>query len=161
MQDRTAPVFVVATANNIEGLPPELLRKGRFDELFFIDLPAFEERKEIFKIHLKLTKRNLIKFDLDKLSENAKGFSGSEIEECIKSALYDSFCDNQRELTTEDVICQIKQTIPLVKTMPEQIQQIRTWGDTRARNASSQSSDSRDLQANLGMGLGKRKLREN
>jgi len=118
MQERKAPVFVVATANNIEGLPPELLRKGRFDELFFIDLPAFEERKEIFKIHLKLTKRNLIKFDLDKLSENAKGFSGSEIEECIKSALYDSFCDNQRELTTEDVICQIKQTIPLVKTMP-------------------------------------------
>src|ERR1700722_2194428 len=102
MQERTAAVFLIATANDIEALPPELLRKGRFDEIFFVDLPGLEARMQIFQIHLKKRKRDPAKFDLHTLAEAADGFSGAEIEQAISSALYEAFAA-KGELKTEQI----------------------------------------------------------
>ena len=135
LQEKTKPVFVIATCNNIDDLPPEMLRKGRFDEIFFIDLPDYGERKEIFKIHFKKRKREPLKFDLDKLSQMCGGFSGAEIEEIIISAMYNSFPEN-RDITTEDIINCIRETIPLSKIMSEKIESLRQWAKDRARPAS-------------------------
>src|SRR5947199_9314281 len=100
MQDRKAPVFVAATCNNVTGLPPELIRKGRFDELFFVDLPNQAERKQIFSIQLARKKRNPADFDLNQLASAAQGFSGAEIDAAVQSALYAVFA-NQQSLTTD------------------------------------------------------------
>jgi len=135
LSEKTAPVFVVATANDISQLPPELLRKGRLDEIFFVDLPAPSERKEIFKIHINKRKRDAEKFDLDSLANASAEFSGAEIEEAVNSALYDAFYAKQ-ELTTENIQTALMQTVPLAKTMDEQINRLRTWAEGRARNAS-------------------------
>jgi len=135
LSEKTSPVFVVATANDISQLPPELLRKGRLDEIFFVDLPRLEERKEIFRIHLSKRGRDADKFDLDALAAKAKDCSGAEIEEAINSALYDAFYA-QQEITTEYILMTLSQTVPLAKTMDEQIGRLRTWVEGRARNAS-------------------------
>ena len=135
LSEKTAPVFVVATANDISGLPPELLRKGRLDEIFFVDLPARDERAEIFRIHLQKRGRNPEQFDLAALANASFDFSGAEIEESINSALYDVFYARQ-ELQTEQVLDALTQTVPLAKTMEEQITELRRWADGRARNAS-------------------------
>ena len=135
LSEKTAPVFVVATANDISQLPPELMRKGRLDEIFFVDLPSQEERLEIFRIHLTKRGRNEEQFDLPLLAETAGNFSGAEIEEAINSALYDAFYA-RTELTTSQVLAAIGQTVPLAKTMDEQISRLRTWAEGRARNAS-------------------------
>jgi ATP-dependent 26S proteasome regulatory subunit len=135
LSEKTAPVFVVATANDISQLPPELLRKGRLDEIFFVDLPAPAERKEIFKIHINKRKRDAEKFDLDSLASASADFSGAEIEEAVNSALYDAFYAKQ-ELATENIRTSISQTVPLAKTMDEQINRLRRWAEGRARNAS-------------------------
>jgi SpoVK/Ycf46/Vps4 family AAA+-type ATPase len=135
MQEKTHPVFVVATANDISALPPELLRKGRFDEIFFVDLPAEEEREEIFSIHLRKRGRNPEEFDLDDLAEESAGFSGAEIEQAAISALYTAF-EQDRELTTEDIQTALKQTVPLSITMREDIGLVRRWAKGRARPAS-------------------------
>lgn len=141
LQEKTAAVFVVATANRIEELPPELMRKGRFDEIFFVDLPGFTERREIFSIHIRKRKRDPAAFDLDALAEAAQGFSGAEIEQAIVSALYDAF-DAGREIGTQDVLENVRESVPLSKTMKEQIDQLRDWASTRARNASSETAAS-------------------
>jgi ATPases of the AAA+ class len=135
LSEKIAPVFVVATANDISQLPPELLRKGRLDEIFFVDLPSREERAEIFGIHLTKRGRDVAAFDLEALAELSHDFSGAEIEEAINSALYDAFYD-RRELKTEHVLNALAQTVPLAKTMEEQISQLRHWADGRARDAS-------------------------
>ncbi len=135
LSEKTAPVFVVATANDISQLPPELLRKGRLDEIFFVDLPSPEERKEIFRIHLTRHRRPLEKFDVPALAEASKEFSGAEIQEAINSALYDAFYES-RDITTESVLATLAQTVPLAKTMDEQISRLRNWAEGRARNAS-------------------------
>jgi SpoVK/Ycf46/Vps4 family AAA+-type ATPase len=136
MQEKTAPVFVIATSNNVAGLPPELLRKGRFDEIFFVDLPSLEERKEILAIHLAHRHRDPVRFDLTGLAERTEGFSGAEIEQVIISALYDAF-ETDRELTDEDLCRNISQTVPLSQTMKEQITALRNWARTHARSASA------------------------
>ena len=136
LQEKKTPVFVVATCNNVSQLPPELLRKGRFDEIFFVDLPSREERKEIFKIHLEKRHRNVNSFDLNKLSDEAVGFSGSEIEEIIVSALYDAF-DNNEDINQTYIENTIKSMIPLSQTMEEQIKGTREWAKIRAKRASS------------------------
>jgi SpoVK/Ycf46/Vps4 family AAA+-type ATPase len=136
LQEKTAPVFVIATANNIQMLPPELLRKGRFDEIFFVDLPSVEERKEIFKIHIKKKKRDPDKFDIDALAREASGYSGAEIEQAVIASLYDAFLEN-RDITTADILKNIKVSIPLSVTMKEGIDQVRDWAKDRARCASS------------------------
>jgi ATP-dependent 26S proteasome regulatory subunit len=135
LSEKTAPVFVVATANDISQLPPELLRKGRLDEIFFVDLPSPAERKEIFKIHIARRKRDTEKFDLEALANASSEFSGAEIEEAVNSALYDAFYSKQ-ELAMENIRTSLSQTVPLAKTMDEQINRLRSWAEGRARNAS-------------------------
>ncbi|HXT10710.1 MAG TPA: AAA family ATPase [Candidatus Angelobacter sp.] len=135
LSEKTAPVFVVATANDVSQLPPELLRKGRLDEIFFVDLPDRDERWDIFSIHLAKRGRDATAFDLGSLADAAKTFSGAEIEEAINSALYDAFYD-RRDLTTEHILHAIAQTVPLAKTMDEQITRLRRWAEGRARHAS-------------------------
>ncbi|RMG24145.1 MAG: AAA family ATPase [Armatimonadetes bacterium] len=135
MQEKTSPVFFVATANDVSKLPPELLRKGRFDEVFFIDLPDTEERREIFAIHLRKRKRDPGAFDLDALAALTAGFSGAEIEQTVVSALFAAF-DAQRDLTQDDLVAEIKATIPLSVMMKEEIEALRDWAKLRARPAS-------------------------
>lgn len=136
LQDKTAPCFVVATANDVTALPPELLRKGRFDEIFFVDLPDEEERREIFAIHLRKRHRQPDDFNLIRLAEATPGYSGAEIEQAVVSALYDAF-DKDREVTTEDIVAVAGESIPLSMTMKERIDVLRVWAETRARPASS------------------------
>jgi SpoVK/Ycf46/Vps4 family AAA+-type ATPase len=135
LSEKSAPVFVVATANDISQLPPELLRKGRLDEIFFVDLPSHEERIEVFRIHLTKRGRDVDQFDLDALAAQSKDFSGAEIEESINSALYDAFYE-KGQLTTEHVAQALRETVPLARTMDEKISQLRIWAEGRARNAS-------------------------
>lgn len=135
MQEKVKPVFVVATANDISQLPPELLRKGRFDEIFFVDLPAEEERLEIFAIHLRRRHRDPARFDLARLAAEAKGFSGAEIEQVVISALHVAFAQN-REVTTDDLLAAVQETVPLSVTMREDIDLVRRWAKGRARPAS-------------------------
>jgi SpoVK/Ycf46/Vps4 family AAA+-type ATPase len=107
MQEKKAPVFVVATANNISSLPPEVLRKGRFDEIFFLDLPTMEERQEIFTVHLRKRNRLSQDFDTSRLARESQGYVGAEIEQAIIDAMYVGF-NAQREFTTEDVSAALK-----------------------------------------------------
>ena len=135
MQEKTAPVFVIATSNDISSLPPELLRKGRFDEIFFIDLPRLEERQDILAIHLAKRNREPARFDLAGLARETDGFSGAEIEQVVISALYDAF-EAGRDLVAQDLLDNIRQTVPLSQTMSEQITALRNWARTHARLAS-------------------------
>lgn len=136
LSEKSAPVFVVATANDISHLPPELLRKGRFDEIFFVDLPAAPERTEIFEVHLGRRGRDSGGFDLPALVRASEDFSGAEIEEAIISALYESF-HAREELSTHHVLQVLASTVPLARTMAEQMQRLRAWADGRARSASA------------------------
>jgi len=134
LQEKQAPVFVIATANNVEILPPELLRKGRFDEIFFVDLPTEAERREIFAIHLAKRKRSPKAFDLAELARASQGFSGAEIEQCVISAMYDAF-EQGRDIDTAAVLKAIGETYPISVTMREQIEQRRKWATGRTRQA--------------------------
>jgi SpoVK/Ycf46/Vps4 family AAA+-type ATPase len=137
LQEKTAPVFVVATANAVTSLPAELIRRGRWDEIFFLDLPGFDERVEIFRIHLGKCGRDPEVFDLGRLSEASPGFSGAEIEQAVAAGLYDAF-DGDRALRTEDILGHLQTIIPLSKTMDESVQALRSWALTRARLASAE-----------------------
>jgi len=136
MQDRKAPVFVAATCNNVSALPPELIRKGRFDELFFVDLPNQAERKQIFAIHLTRRKRNPAEFDLDRVAASAKGYSGAEIDAAVQTALYAAFSGKQN-LSTQGLLDALKATVPLSTTRSEEIQGLRQWARLRAVPASA------------------------
>lgn len=137
LQEKTAPVFVIATANTVTSLPPELIRRGRWDEVFFLDLPGFQERREILRIHIEKCGRDPGEFELDRLAEACPGFSGAEIEQAVISGLYDAF-DEDRALSTNDILSQIQAIIPLSKTMEESVQALRSWALTRARLASDE-----------------------
>jgi ATP-dependent 26S proteasome regulatory subunit len=140
MQDKTKPVFLIATANDVTVLPPEMLRKGRFDEIFFVDLPDSEEREQIFSIHLKRRKRDPAKFDLSALAKTTFGFSGAEIEQVLIGALNNAF-DAGRELTQEDIEAEAKAVVPLSVMMREEIDELRTWAEMRTRPASKSNDD--------------------
>lgn len=129
LQEKEAPVFVIATANNVSQLPPEFLRKGRFDEIFFVDIPTFEERKEIFAIQLKKYKRNPEEFELNTLAENSDKFTGAEIEQAIVDALYNTWSSDNKSLTTESIMFALSSISPMAASgsASEQIQSIRTW----------------------------------
>lgn len=171
MQEKTAPVFVIATANNIDKLPPELLRKGRFDEIFFVDLPTFSERKEIFRVHLSKRLKDeevcaKVKPDdeefIEKLAKSTEGFIGSEIEQVVISALCDAFFEN-RALEPTDFDKAIYNTVPLSTTQKEQILAIREWANIRAVSASSKESveeykDSAEEQQDVTSTRGGRRL---
>ena len=145
MQEKKEPVFVIATANNIKELPPELMRKGRFDEVFFVDLPSVEERKKIFKIHIEAKHRDMANFNVDELAKETKGFSGSEIEECVKDGLQTAFSEG-RELCQEDIIRASRQTVPLSITMGEGLRKLREWAKFRARQASDSIAEDIDFE---------------
>lgn len=136
MQDRKAPVFVAATCNNVTVLPPELIRKGRFDELFFVDLPNQTERKQILSIQLARRKRNPADFDLDKVAAAAKGYSGAEIDAGVQGALYAAYSE-KKQLTTQSLIDALSGTVPLSTTRAEEIAELRAWAGTRAVPASA------------------------
>lgn len=135
MQDRKSPVFVAATCNNVTVLPPELIRKGRFDELFFVDLPNQAERRQIFSIQLARRKRNPADFDLDKVSAAARGYSGAEIDAAVQGALYAAYSE-KKPLSTESLGAALAQTVPLSTTRAEEITALRDWARTRAVPAS-------------------------
>jgi len=134
MQEKKSPVFVMATANRVERLPGEFLRKGRFDEIFFVDLPNAEERQDIFKIHLQKRRRDIERFDIAQLANVCDGFSGAEIEQAIVAAMYEAFAQ-EREFTQLDIIAASRATLPLSKTMTEQVTALREWARQRARPA--------------------------
>jgi hypothetical protein len=137
LNDKTAPVFVVATANRVEALPPELLRKGRFDEIFYVGNPALSERVDILRIHLRLRKQPEFELSaLEALAVLSKGFNGAELAEAVKSGMFRAFSED-RELIPADVEAAIKETVPLSKTMAEEIKRLERWADGRARPASS------------------------
>jgi SpoVK/Ycf46/Vps4 family AAA+-type ATPase len=145
MQEKTSPVFVMATANRVERLPGEFLRKGRFDELFFVDLPNAEERKDIFRIHLSKRRREIERFDLDQLANVCDGFSGAEIEQALVAAMYEAFAQD-REFTQLDIIAASRATMPLSKTMSEQVTALRDWARQRARPAASSVAEYQRLE---------------
>jgi len=145
LQEKTSPVFVMATANRVERLPGEFLRKGRFDEIFFVDLPTPEERQEIFKIHLSKRHRDIGRFDIEQLAKVADGFSGAEIEQALIAAMYDAFAQD-REFTQLDIIAAIKSTLPLSRTMTEQVTALRDWARQRARPAASSVAEYQRLE---------------
>lgn len=134
LQEKKTPVFVIATANDIDRLPPELMRKGRFDEIFFVDLPNQGEREEIIDIHIKGFGRDPVNFDMPKLAEMMRGFSGAEIKEAIIAAMYDGFAEG-RELVFEDIARNVTDTVPISRTMHDQIKKLRSWAGIRARRA--------------------------
>lgn len=145
MQEKTSPVFVMATANRVERLPGEFLRKGRFDEIFFVDLPTSEERQAIFKIHLTKRRTDISRFDLEQLAKVSDGFSGAEIEQAIIAAMYDAFAQ-EREFTQLDIIAAIKATLPLSRTMTEQVTALRDWARQRARPAAASVAEYQRLE---------------
>ena len=141
LSEKNTPVFVVATANDVTQLPPELMRKGRLDEIFYVDLPSPEERMDVFRIHLSKRGRDPKGFDLEALTLASQGFSGAEIEEAIISALYDAFYE-QQEINTPHILASLTQTVPLSRTMAEKVNTLRAWASGRARNASSMHIES-------------------
>ncbi|MEF9953100.1 AAA family ATPase [Clostridium sp.] len=155
MQEKTKPVFVVATANNIGSLPSELLRKGRFDEIFFVDLPTKKERGDIFRLHLRerLVNEEICR-DINindelllELAELTEGFVGAEIEQVVVAALFEAFSE-ERGLLVNDLIKVIKNTVPLSVTQAEQIIRIREWANVRAVAATSKEDRSEYIKRN-------------
>jgi AAA+ superfamily predicted ATPase len=141
LAEKQSPVFVVATANNIQALPPEMLRKGRFDEIFFVGLPSQEERRAIFAVHLsKLRPHNIKSYDLDRLAYETPDFSGAEIEQTLIEAMHIGFSQN-RDFTTDDILESASQIVPLARTAQEQIEFLQNWAAAgKARLASRHSS---------------------
>ncbi len=134
LSEKTSPVFVVATANDVTNLPPELLRRGRFDELFFVDLPSLAERLEILAIHLRKRGRDPKQFSLETLAAEAERLSGAELEQVVAAALYTAFAE-KRDLNDNDLANAISDTVPLYDTYEERIKELRDWARTRARPA--------------------------
>jgi SpoVK/Ycf46/Vps4 family AAA+-type ATPase len=130
MQDHRSPIFMVATANNISALPPELMRKGRFDEVFFVDLPNLAARQQIFSIHLRRRNRDPLKFALDQIAKAAEGFSGAEIEQAVNSSMYSAFA-GEVEVDDEHILTEIRDTRPLSVLMADRVRQLRAWAKDR------------------------------
>src|SRR4051812_18780903 len=139
LQEKTTPVFVIATANNVQQLPPEMLRKGRFDEIYFCDLPDREDRRQILDIHLRKKNRDPGQFDMDRLVDATVDYSGAELEQAVIAALYDAF-DSGGDLTSEGLVKSCNELVPLAITMREMIENMREWARTRARYASTRGA---------------------
>lgn len=137
MQERSGQAFVIATANDVEGLPPELLRKGRFDEVWFIDLPNNQERELVLAAALRSAGRGEVKIDLAAVAGATDKFTGSEIAALVPDALFSAFAENAREITTKDLLKAAKTVVPLSTTASEKIERLRNWAKTRARSATS------------------------
>jgi len=137
MQDHPAGAFVIATANDVSSLPPELLRKGRFDEVFFVDLPNATERKGVLKAALRANGRDKVKIDFGAVAEETVDFTGSEVAELVATALYAGFADGVREITTQDLLEAASKVVPLAKTKADKVAELRKWGQANARPATS------------------------
>jgi SpoVK/Ycf46/Vps4 family AAA+-type ATPase len=150
MAEKTSPVFVVATANNIQALPPELLRKGRFDEIFFVGLPSRDERRSIFSVHLaRLRSQSLQNYDLDRLAYETPDFSGAEIEQTLIEAMHLGFSQN-RDFTTDDILESASQMVPLARTAQDQIRALQDWAASgKARLASKHNVLSDRIQQQM------------
>ncbi|MGQ9872199.1 AAA family ATPase [Leptodesmis sp.] len=150
LAEKTTPVFVVATANNIQSLPPEMLRKGRFDEIFFVGLPTQDERKAIFAVHLERLRPHTLKsYDIDRLAYETPDFSGAEIEQTLVEAMHIGFSQN-RDFTTDDILEAASQVIPLARTAQEQIKFLQDWAASgKARLASKYSPLSTRIQQQI------------
>lgn len=135
LQEKRSAVFVVATANDLAQLPPEFLRKGRFDEIFFVDLPNIEERKEIVSVLIKKYKRTPENFDIDMIASASEGYTGAEIEEAIVSGLFTAWNDGRRELKTEDIIQALRNIRPMSLGMADKLEALRAWAEHNARRA--------------------------
>ena len=150
MQEKTKPVFVVATANNIAMLPPELLRRGRFDEIFFLDLPTLDERRDIFGVHIRKRKRPLQGYDLDRLAQASEGYVGAEIEQAVIDAMYIAYSDKEvpgRDFTTDDVLQALKRQVPMSQSQREAVGALRQWlSEGRAQSASFQEIQQAEQQ---------------
>lgn len=145
MQEKTSPVFIVATANNVQILPAELLRKGRFDEIFFLNLPNQREREEIFKVHLqRLRPSRLRDFDLTSLAQHSENFSGAEIEQVIIDAMQRAFStltsQQRHDFTTDDILQSIQETVPLAAIARSQIEALKHWAAEAGARTASQDS---------------------
>ena len=138
LQEKKAPVFVIATANQVHHLPPELVRKGRFDEIFFVDLPDAAERGAIWQIHLNKRNRDASQFNLHTLAMASDGLSGAEIEQAVIAGLYEAF-DKSRPLAENDLLDVLQATVPLSQMMAEEIEALRSWARQRARPASGKT----------------------
>jgi SpoVK/Ycf46/Vps4 family AAA+-type ATPase len=138
MSEKKSPVFVIATANDISALPPS--SAARFDEIFFVDLPVLQERQDIFRVHLGKRKMDTATFDLETLAKASEGYSGAEIEEAVISSMFDAFYDKQ-PLTSERLLNSLRQTVPLSRTMREDIEELRQWSVGRARPAASPEAE--------------------
>jgi SpoVK/Ycf46/Vps4 family AAA+-type ATPase len=136
LQERRAPVFVAATANEVERLPPELVRRGRFDEVFFVDLPSSKERAQILAVHLQRRGRDAGAFAAAELARELEHWSGAEIEQMVSSALFRAYAE-QRDLSEEHLRAAARELVPLATLYEEKIQALRQWGQTRARRASA------------------------
>ena len=149
MAEKTSPVFVVATANNIQSLPPELLRRGRFDEIFFVGLPTQEERKAIYEVHLsRLRAHNLQSYDLDRLAYETPNFSGAEIEQAIVEAMHIGFSQD-RDFSTQDILEAASQIVPLARTAQEQVEALQAWAAAGKARLASRSSLSDRLKQRM------------
>jgi AAA+ superfamily predicted ATPase len=135
LQEKRKPVFVFATANQIRSLPPELLRKGRFDELFFVDLPSEADRAAIFAVHLRKRRRDPGAFDLGALAAKTEGFTGAEIEQAVNEGLYGAYADSRRPLAQADLEQAAAEIVPIAVTLKETIAAMRSWAQARARKA--------------------------
>ena len=136
LQDKRSPVFVVATANDLSGIPPEFLRQGRFDDIFFVGLPGGDERQSIWKIHLARRGRNPTAFDLAALAEATLGFSGAEIEQVLIAGLFRAF-EAGRELATGDMLAAVQETYPLSRSRAPEIATLTAWARRNAKPASN------------------------
>lgn len=136
LQERRAPVFVAATANEVDRLPPELARRGRFDEVFFVDLPSSKERSQILAVHLRRKGRDAAAFPVDALARDLEHWSGAEIEQMVAGALFRAFA-SKRDLAEDDLRAAARELVPLATLYEEKIQALRQWGEARARRASA------------------------
>jgi SpoVK/Ycf46/Vps4 family AAA+-type ATPase len=134
LQDRPPGVFVVATCNDVTALPPELARKGRFDEVFFVDLPTSDQRREIFRLQLSRRGRDPAVFDLDRLADATEGFSGAEIEAAVVGALYRAYAA-QSELSADAIVEEASATVPLARARPQEVARLRAWAEAHAVGA--------------------------
>jgi hypothetical protein len=137
MQERTASVFVVATSNDVRNLPPELLRKGRFDEIFWVDLPTTRERTDIVRVAMKAHGQNPSTVDVDAIAQATVGFTGAEVTAIVPDSMFAAFADGARKITTADLKNAAETVVPLSKTSAEKLQALRDWAKGRARNAST------------------------
>jgi SpoVK/Ycf46/Vps4 family AAA+-type ATPase len=148
MAEKRSPVFVVATANNIQALPPEMLRRGRFDEIFFVGLPSQTERQAIFEVHLsRLRPHSLDQYDMARLAYETPDFSGAEIEQTLVEAMHLGFSQN-RDFTTDDILEAASQIVPLARTAQEQIEALQAWANSGKARLASRSDLSQRLNTN-------------